>query len=130
MTDIKYSIIIPHWKGWEDLLKPCLESIIKNTSLERFKETEIIVVLNGSDDSKKLNDYINTRCSAINVIEYPNPIGYTRATNAGIKEASGEFVILLNNDCIILDYSAKDEWMNILERPFAEIGRASCRERV
>lgn len=124
MSNTKYSIVIPHWHKFEELLKPCLESIIKNTTLERLDQTEIIVVLNGSDDYQKILDFINTQAVPtechIQIIEYPSAIGYTRATNAGIKEAKGEFVILMNDDCVILDYAPKDNWMDILEKPFED----------
>jgi glycosyltransferase involved in cell wall biosynthesis len=113
---IKYSIVIPHWHNFLDLLKPCLESIIRNTSKERLLETEIIVVANGSKDVGRLRSEFNF----VKVIEYPEAVGYTRATNAGIKEAKGEFVILMNDDCVILDYAANDEWMDILEKPFED----------
>lgn len=126
---IKYSIVIPHWHNYNELLKPCLESIIKNTSKERLLETEIIIVANGAQlsliDFKR--DYSHgiridgqSYQGILKLIEYPEAIGYTRATNAGIKEASGEFVILMNDDCVILDYAAKNEWINILEKPFTD----------
>lgn len=122
MSKIKYSIIIPHWHNWEELLKPCLESIIKNTSAERLAETEVIVVANGCpyETISQLKRNFNTSINKLKVIEYPQAIGYTRATNAGIKEAKGEYIILMNDDCVILDYAGKDEWMNILKKPFAD----------
>ena len=131
---MKYSIIIPHWHKWDELLKPCLESIIKNTSTKRLAETEIIIVCNGSQEAESIdvnklspeyysNPYVSWMDGMninFKIIKYPDPIGYTRATNAGIKEAKGEFVILMNDDCIILDYSPKDEWMDILVKPFED----------
>lgn len=126
---IKYSIVIPHWHNFNELLKPCLISIIKNTSTARLAETEIIVVCNGAGeiylDDVHPDDYSNPHVGwldgiNIKLINYPDPIGYTRATNAGIKEAQGELIILMNDDCVILDYAPKDEWMNILEKPFVD----------
>ena len=125
---IKYSIVIPHWHNFDDLLFKAVESIIKNTSIEKLKETEIIVVANGSKDIIRIKEmYKSVRLhdglmydKLVKIIEYPEAIGYTRATNAGIKEAKGEFVILMNDDCVILDYAPVNEWINILEKPFAD----------
>jgi len=49
----------------------------------------------------------------------PSPMGYTKATNYGIKEARGQYIILLNNDTKLLVQN-KNEWINILEKPFIE----------
>ena len=125
---IKYSIVIPHWHNFDDLLFKAIESIIKNTSIEKLKETEIIVVANGSKDIIRIKEmYKSVRLhdglmydKLVKIIEYPEAIGYTRATNAGIKEAKGEFVILMNDDCVILDYAPVNEWINILEKPFSD----------
>lgn len=118
---IKYSIIIPTWNKYNELLKPCLDSIFKNTSAEKLKETEIIIVANGCTDGTSSNVKRNySALGNIKVISYPDPIGYTRATNAGIKEAQGEYIILMNNDCVILDYCKQDEWIDILEKPFSD----------
>jgi GT2 family glycosyltransferase len=82
-------------------------------------QTEIIVILNGSEDSSKIRDtYKDEDC--VKIIEYPEPVGYTHATNAGIKAAKGEFIILMNDDCVVLDYVEPNEWMDMLEKPFSD----------
>lgn len=103
-----------------------------NTSTARLAETEIIIVCNGASEAVNIHNLENKNYSNphvswmdgmklnIKIIKYPEAIGYTRATNAGIKEAIGEFIILMNDDCVILDYAPKDEWMDILERPFVD----------
>ncbi len=120
MNNVKYSIIIPTFNKYEELLKPCLDSIIRNTTVSKQLEVEIIVVANGCTDNtvKELKQWPHS-CK-LKVIEYDEAIGYTKATNAGIRHASGEFVILMNNDCQILDYKLPDEWLNILEKPFSD----------
>ena len=109
---MKYSIVIPTYNHLEDLLEPCLESIIKYTNLN-LKTTEVIVVCNGCiDDSANYVRSLGFKC-----IEVKEAIGYTKATNIGIKEAIGEFVILLNNDTILLEQE-NNSWLEIMEEPF------------
>jgi FkbM family methyltransferase len=114
---IKYSIVIPTYNHLEDCLKPCIESIIKHTSLE---ETEIIIVANGCvDDTYNYVVNIQKENSNIKLIWFENSIGFTKATNEGIKKSTGEYVILLNNDCVLLE-SPKNQWINNLNEPFSD----------
>ena len=115
----KYSIVIPTYNHLDDCLKPCIESILKNTSHDKI---EIIIVANGCTDGTK--NYLDTLTAAYGDVVVPiwsdEPLGYTKATNRGIQASRGEYVILLNNDCVILDFEPKDEWLNMLEKPFIE----------
>ena len=70
----------------EDCLKPCLESIIKNTDLS---SVEVIVVANGCTDGTK--DYVNSLGKSFKLVWIEEAAGYSRATNAGIKTAYGVF---------------------------------------
>jgi GT2 family glycosyltransferase len=116
--NIKISIIIPTYNHLEDCLKPCVESLIKHTN---FEGIEVIIVANGCKDGTK--DYISHK---INVGRYPfkliwsdEALGFTKATNIGIKEAKGEYIILLNNDTQLLDKGQpKHTWIEMLLAPF------------
>lgn len=111
---IKYSIIIPTYNHLNDCLKPCLESLIKYTDLDN---TEIIVVANGcTDDTKK---YVETLNKSVKLLWYNEPLGYTKATNAGIRVSQGEFVLFFNNDCEILE-SPKNKWIKDLALSFED----------
>lgn len=109
---MKYSIVIPTYNHCDDLLKPCLESIINYTSLN---DIEIIVVANGCTDNTK--EFLKNYPYPINVVWMDAPAGYTKSTNEGIKLAQGEFVILLNNDIILLSQE-KNSWIETLVKPF------------
>jgi glycosyltransferase involved in cell wall biosynthesis len=111
----KYSIIIPTYNHLEDCLKPCIESIIKYTNIE---EIEIIVIANGCNDGTEI--YLQSLDQ--NLVKYkiiPEALGYTKATNIGILQAIGEYVILLNNDVLLLD-QPKNLWLDMMEKPFLE----------
>jgi glycosyltransferase involved in cell wall biosynthesis len=106
----KYSIIIPTaFAKWESILKPCLESIKLNTNMD---ESEVIVVANGCTD----NTAVAAHEMGCEVVLYADPIGFPRAVNAGINVATGDFLVVLNNDVIIY---AKN-WLDLLTAPFAD----------
>lgn len=108
---MKYSIIIPTYNKLEETLKPCLESLIKYTDLS---DTEIIVVANGCIDGTV--EYIHKQGVAKSFV-FTEPLGYTKAINKGLKVATGEYIILLNNDVVFLD-APKNLWIDLLEEPF------------
>jgi GT2 family glycosyltransferase len=54
----------------------------------------------------------------LKVIWNPEPMGYSRATNAGIEVATTDLIVLLNNDVVLL-HQARQDWLNILATPFS-----------
>jgi GT2 family glycosyltransferase len=113
---MKYSIIVPVYKHFEDCTKPCLESIAKNTDLS---DVEVIVVANGCGNDGT-REFVETLGNSFKLLWFPEPLGYTLATNLGIKVAKGEYIVLLNNDCVILGWQEKSDWLRMLEKPFLE----------
>ena len=112
----KYSLVIPTYNHLEDCLRPCIESILKNTNMN---ETEIVIVANGCTDGTK--DYLRSiRSNSVRYIWFNDSLGYTRATNIGIQQCDGEFVVLLNNDTVVLDWQNKGDWLRMLELPFSD----------
>jgi beta-1,4-mannosyl-glycoprotein beta-1,4-N-acetylglucosaminyltransferase len=107
---MKFSVIIPTYKHLSDCLKPCLESIIKYTDTD----IEVIVVANGcsNDGTREFVESLGFK-----LIWFNEAIGYTKATNEGIKVATGDYIILLNNDTILLD-QPKNQWLEMLVDPF------------
>jgi len=88
----KTSIIIPTFNGRE-LLKDCIYSIKRHTS----EPYEIIVVDNGSSDGT----VDICRQEGITFISLANNIGFPAACNKGLKIATGDTLLLLNNDVIV-----------------------------
>jgi O-antigen biosynthesis protein len=113
---VKYSIVIPTYNHLEDCLKPCIESVLKFSDMS---ETEIIVVANGCKDGTR--EYLKSlKGRGVRYVWYNEGLGYTKAANIGIQQSEGEYVVLLNNDTVILDFAPKHEWLKALERPFEE----------
>jgi len=114
---VKYSVVIPTFNNLENCLRPCCESIIENTD---FSEVEIIVLGNGCTDGTReyVHALMDDEIGHFRYWGYPEALGYARATNAGIKMAQGEYIVLLNNDTLILKSENKNRWLQILEEPF------------
>ncbi len=111
---MKYSIIIPTYNHLEDCLKPCIESILRYTDLN---DAEVIVSANGcTEDTRK---YINSLGDKFKLVWNDQPTGYTISTNDGIKVASGDVIILLNNDIELLNQK-KNEWIDMLLYPLRD----------
>ena len=89
---IKTSIIIPTFNG-KDLLKDCIYSIKRHTE----EPYEIIVVDNGSSDGT----VDICRQEGIAFISLANNVGFPAACNKGLKIATGDTILLLNNDVIV-----------------------------
>jgi len=95
------SIIIVNYNT-RDLLKQCIESIIKHTQNIVF---EIIVVDNASSDGSQ--QMIKEVFSEIILIENQENFGFGRANNLGSKYAKGNFLFFLNSDTMLIENSIK-----------------------
>lgn len=121
----KISIVIPTYNHCEDLLKPCVESIINKTQTEQYK-VNLIIVANGCIDNTK--EYINelkNRNLSINIFDIfeENPLGYTKAANLGIefsRKLNSDYTILSNNDIILLDFGPVNLWIEMILKPFKD----------
>lgn len=85
---VKVSVIIPCYK-YAHFLKECVDSVRNQT----YKNIEIIVVDDGSpDNTKEVCEQLGVKCvSKLNG-------GLGSARNAGIKEATGEYIMCLDAD--------------------------------
>lgn len=116
---VKYSIIIPTYNHCDDLLKPCIESIIKYTNLD---EVEIIISANGCTDNTRdyISELIKQYPYVFKLVWNDNPVGYAKANNEAIRIAKAEKIVLLNNDTILLDQK-KNVWLELLDAPFKKL---------
>jgi len=86
------SVIIPHYNG-EEILRDCLESLRKTTI-----PLEIILVDNASTDNSP--SVVAVEFPHVKILSLPENLGFAGGCNAGIKEATSPFVLILNNDTI------------------------------
>jgi len=110
------SVIITTFNSLEKLLKPCIESIIKYTDLS---DIEVIVMADARKDgtSDDTREYVENLGSPFKLIWGDKPQGYTRACNNGIKAAKGDYILLLNDDIVLLPQQ-KNLWIDLLLNPF------------
>lgn len=96
---IDVSIVIVNYNTRE-LLKNCLQSIYQMTADISF---EIIVVDNASSDDSLL--MLESLYPEVICIISPSNIGFGKANNLGVKNANGEFLLLLNSDTLLIENS-------------------------
>lgn len=108
----RVSIVIPTYNHCDDLLKPCLESIKKFTDLT---QAEVIVVANGCTDNTK--EYVTSLGEPFKLLWFDKGLGYTRATNEGIKASTGDYIVFLNNDTVLIE-QPRNYWIDTLIAPF------------
>ena len=104
----RVSIVIQNWNG-EDHIKDCLESVFK----QDYKNIEVIVVDSGSKD-RSLD--IIKKYKKVKVIALEKDKGAPYANNLGVKASTGKYIMLLNNDTILLDGTIHKLLMDVDKR--------------
>ena len=105
MSEIKISVIIPIYNV-QDYLAECLDSCI----CQDFPGAQFICVDDGSSDSSAaiLGEY-SCKDSRIVTVSKENG-GLSSARNAGLKKASGEWIMFLDSDDKLKDGALKTFW--------------------
>ncbi len=120
----KVSILIPS-KNKADLLRKCLRSIERKSTYRNF---EIIVIDNNSDQKDffgLMKQYSRQSGVRFKCIEDKEEFNFSRLINLGRKNASGEFLVLLNNDTEVITPDWLEALMEHTQRK--EIGVAGCK---
>lgn len=94
------SIIIPT-KDKVDLLAPCIDSILANAGAVPL---EIIILDNNSSEERTaqyLRD-ITARDARVRAVAAPIPFNWSRLNNIGVQHATGEVLVFLNNDTLVI----------------------------
>ena len=96
----KVSIIILNKDHKKDL-KRCIKSILEKTT---YKNYEIIIVENNSKTKEIFKYYKELKENeTIKVVEYKEQgFNYSKLNNFGVKNATGDYIVLLNNDTKII----------------------------
>lgn len=91
--NVKFSIVVPVYKVEEELPR-CVESLLNQT----YQCIEIVLVDDGSPDRcSELCDGYAKQDVRVKVLHKQNG-GLSDARNAGIKEATGDYVLLVDSD--------------------------------
>lgn len=109
----KVSIVIPNRNHLDDL-KRCIASI---ESRSTWKNYEIIIAENNSDEAAVFEYYDEINKGKIKVVRFEGEFNYSAVNNFAIKQATGDYVILLNNDIEVIAESWIEELLMYAQRP-------------
>jgi len=120
----KVSIIIPNRDSvW--YLQPCLDGLLEKTTYDNY---EVIVVDNQTEDPDTLAYYRQLEeqhGGRVRIVPYDLPFNFSAQCNLGVREASGDYVLLLNNDTEIVQPNWLEQLLNHGQRP--EVGAVGAR---
>lgn len=109
----RISIVIPNKDHVEDL-KRCISSIEEKSTYDNY---EIIVVENNSE-TKEIKDYYELLKDdpRVKVVTYTGSFNYSAINNFGVKETTGEYILLLNNDTQVITVNWMEEMLMYAQR--------------
>ena len=94
----KASVIVTTYNNLT-LNRLCLESLFSHTTWPNF---EVIVVDNGSSDGTPAYlRRVEQTCPNLKVILNDRNLGFPAGNNVGLRHASGDYLVLLNNDTVV-----------------------------
>lgn len=103
------SVVILAHNHWQ-FTKECLRSVL---TLSDYPKLEVIVVDNGStDDTEEGLKRVAARDPRVSVVRNDRNLGFAMGNNVGLRAATGDYVILLNNDTYVTR-----GWVRDLIRP-------------
>lgn len=112
----KVSIIIPNYEHISDLRK-CVTSILE---ISTYPDFEIVIVENNSK-SPEIFEYYDSLKSAhsnVRVVTWSgNGFNWSTLNNLGVREASGDYLLFLNNDTQVITPDWIEQMMKYGQRP-------------
>lgn len=117
-SEPKVSILIPNKDHSEDL-DICIRSI---TTKQNYSNYEIIVIENNSTEKETFEYYkrIEKEFSCVKVVYWEHEFNYSKINNFGVQYATGEYLLLLNNDTEMINEDCLRELVSYGMRP--EVG--------
>jgi len=112
------SVIVLNYNAGELLLN-CIKSIKKSA----YKNLEIIVVDNISTD--KSQKICKEKYPDIKLIQNDENLGYCEGNNIGIRNANGDFIIILNPDTIV-----EPNWLEPLLNAYNSFGEGLYQPKI
>ena len=112
------SVIVLNYNAGKLLLN-CIDSVKKSA----FKHLEIIVVDNISTD--KSQETCKEKYPDIKLIQNNENLGYCEGNNIGIREAKGDYIIILNPDTIV-----ESNWVEELISAYNKFGEGLYQPKI
>ncbi len=85
------SVVVVSWNAL-DIVKRCLPSVVAT----KYAPLEIIFADNASTDGS--SEWIESNLPSVKIVRHPENWAFCKGNNEAIRHASGEYVVLLNND--------------------------------
>lgn len=119
----KVSVIIPNKDHIEDLSR-CVNSIFSKGG---WDNTEIIIVENNSQNPETFRYYkeLEAEHSGVKVVYYKGDFNFSAVCNFGVMYATGEHILLLNNDTEMLSEGFIKEMLSYSQR--ADVGAVGAK---
>jgi len=111
----RVSIIIPTRDKYEFIV-PCVDSILEKTD---YPDYEIIIIDNQSADPdllKYFSGLMETHGEKIRVINYDHEFNYSSICNIAASHATGDYLLMLNNDTEVMQSMWLERMMNLAQR--------------
>lgn len=113
----KVSIIIPT-KDQVELLKSCLDSIFEKTTYENY---EIVLIENNSEKQETFAYYETLKqFENVKVCKFEGEFNFSKIINFGRSQATGEYLLLLNNDTELITPNWIESMLGVCSQP--EVG--------
>ncbi len=111
----KVTIIIP-FRNKLNLLKSCLESILKKTT---YKNIEILCIDNRSNEYgiEEYFAFVQEKYPFVEHIKYSGSFNFSKINNWAVQQAKGEYIVFLNNDTEIISSQWIEEMLQQAIRP-------------
>ena len=109
----KISIVIAN-KDHETDLRRCITSIIEKSTYDNY---EIIVVENNSETPEIWKYYEELKENEkVKLVTYQGGFNYSAINNLGVKHATGDYILLLNNDTQVITVNWMEELLMYAQR--------------
>lgn len=116
------SIIIPNKNHLSDIRR-CVQSILTYTTYPNY---EILIIDNGSTDREVFSYYGSLQSDKkVRILHWNQEFNYSAINNYGIREARGEYIILLNNDTKVITPEWIEEMLMYAQRK--EVGAVGAK---
>lgn len=110
-----FSIIIVSWNVKNKLRENLLSLLERSQTISQ----EIIVIDNASSDGSQ--EMVRSEFSGVHLITNQENLGFAKASNQGLKQASGDCLILLNPDMKVLPDTLTNLHTWLKENPQADV---------
>ena len=116
------SIVIANKDHVSDLRR-CVSSILEKSTYEDY---EIIIVENNSEEKETFEYYEELQENdRITIVTHEGEFNYSAVNNLGVRNAKGEYILLLNNDTQVITVNWMEELLMYAQR--ADVGAVGAK---